>query len=100
MVPLQLSEAGKVHASLSRLLKATTTVKGPRVTLDEASLTLSTAASSHPQDDHHEARDEDEDERQLPPQDHSLFYRYNLAYLLTTSISHYTCKCVQCPKAE
>lgn len=66
-----------MHAALLRLLKQTSADKGPRVTLDQATLTLSTssstpaAAEEHPQ----ETRDEDDDERHLPPQDHSLMYR-------------------------
>lgn len=89
--PQQLQKAGDVHATLLRLLKQTSTDKGPRITLDHATLTLSTSspankgsqvtlsasssASEVTEDHPHEARDEEEDDRQLPPQDHSLMYR-------------------------
>lgn len=75
--PAQLQEAGEVHAKLLRLLKQTSADKGPRVTLDQATLTLSTSSSSPRATEEHlqEARDEEEDERHLPPQDHSLMYR-------------------------
>ena len=59
-----------------RLLKQTSTAKGPRVTLDSTSLTLSTSTSTAEAEEHpQEAREEEEDERQLPPQDHNLMYR-------------------------
>ncbi|KAG7168591.1 RING finger protein nhl-1-like 2, partial [Homarus americanus] len=70
----KLEEAGRLHATLLRLLKATSTAKGPRVTLDQVTLTLSTPSSTA-LDDQLEAKDEDEDERHLQPQDHSLLYR-------------------------
>lgn len=74
VLPPQLEEAGRLHATLLRLLKATATAKGPRVTLDEATLTLSTSSSASA-GDQNETKEDDEDERQLPPQDHSLIYR-------------------------
>ena len=66
-----------MHATLLRLLKQTSTAKGPRVTLDHASLTLSTSSSTNEaaEDHSNETREDEEDERQLQPQDHSLIYR-------------------------
>lgn len=74
--PEQLQEAGDFHATLMKLLKQTSTAKGPRVTLDSASLTLSTSTSTAEVEEHpQEAREEEEDERHLQPQDHNIMYR-------------------------
>ncbi|XP_068217239.1 tripartite motif-containing protein 2-like isoform X2 [Palaemon carinicauda] len=62
-----------LHASLKRLLKATANAKGPRVTLDEATLTLSTSSLIAAEDA--EAKEDEDDDRPLTSQDHSLHYR-------------------------
>ncbi|KAK4306586.1 hypothetical protein Pmani_021593 [Petrolisthes manimaculis] len=79
----QLTEATQLHATLLRLLKATSTTGGPSVTLDLPSLTLSTTLPStrrdedHEEDDHDEEEDEEEEgeEKHLSAHEHSLLYR-------------------------
>lgn len=71
--PMEWGQLSQLHASLKRLLKVTTNAKGPRVTLDEVTLTLS-GSSSNPVEEP-EVKEEDEDDRHLTSQDHSLFYR-------------------------
>ncbi|KAK3868068.1 hypothetical protein Pcinc_026517 [Petrolisthes cinctipes] len=79
----QLTEATQLHATLLRLLKATSTAGGPSVTLDLPSLTLSTTLPStrrdedHEEDDHDEEEDEEEEgeEKHMSAHEHSLLYR-------------------------
>nr|XP_045612732.1 RING finger protein nhl-1-like [Procambarus clarkii] len=71
----QLEEAGRLHSTLLGLLRATSRAKGPRVTLDQTTLTLSGAPSSAAVEEDLEGKDEEDDEQHLQPQDHSLLYR-------------------------
>ncbi|XP_066939256.1 tripartite motif-containing protein 2-like isoform X3 [Macrobrachium rosenbergii] len=70
---MEWEKLNQLHASLRRLLKATSNAKGPRVTLDEASLSLSTSSLIAAEDT--EAKEEDDEDRPLTSQDHSLHYR-------------------------
>ncbi|XP_064112578.1 RING finger protein nhl-1-like isoform X4 [Macrobrachium nipponense] len=70
---MEWEELNQLHASLKRLLKATSNAKGPRVTLDEASLSLSTSSLIAAEDA--EPKEEDDEDRPLTSQDHSLHYR-------------------------
>ncbi|KAK7020631.1 hypothetical protein SK128_019457 [Halocaridina rubra] len=70
---LKWEKVSQLHASLKRLLKATTNAKGPRITLDEVNLKLSTSAVTSAEEP--DTKDDEEDDRQLACQDHSLFYR-------------------------
>ncbi|KAK8739122.1 hypothetical protein OTU49_003492 [Cherax quadricarinatus] len=70
----KLEEAGRLHSMLLTLLKAASTAKGPRVTLDQVSLTLSSPSSAAVEEEV-EGKEEEEEEKQFQSQDHSLLYR-------------------------
>ncbi|XP_063605280.1 RING finger protein nhl-1-like isoform X4 [Penaeus indicus] len=70
----QWKTVGRLHAKLSHLVKAVSAAKGPRVTLDDSTFSLSTPSVEVPETQV-EGRNEEEEERPVTQKDYSLLYR-------------------------
>ncbi|XP_037792601.1 RING finger protein nhl-1-like isoform X2 [Penaeus monodon] len=70
----QWKRVGRLHAKLSHLVKAVSAAKGPRVTLDDNTFSLSTPSIEVPETQV-EVRTEEGEEKQVTQKDYSLLYR-------------------------
>lgn len=73
-VPVEWKKVGRLHAKLSHLAKAVSAAKGPRVTLDESTFSLSTPSVEVPEIQV-EVRTEEDEEKPATQKDYSLLYR-------------------------
>lgn len=72
---------GRLHAKLSHLAKAVSAAKGPRVTLDESTFSLSTPSVEVPEIQV-EVRAEEDEEKPATQKDYSLLYRWGAVLVI------------------